>query len=145
MAIKAYDVEANKAHQLPYSPVVSVDLPGMEMIFLSGMSPLPLYHSHPHVKEETMIPDDAEEQTRRASDKIKIMLAERGATMKDIVKVTKYVTDFRDADIIHAVLAEEEYFGDWKPVSTTIGVHSLSAPGSRLELDVIAVKVLDQE
>src|SRR6185437_7498092 len=37
-----------------------------------------------------------------------------------------------------AVLAE--YFGDWKPASTTICINALSTPGARVELDMIAVR-----
>jgi enamine deaminase RidA (YjgF/YER057c/UK114 family) len=37
-----------------------------------------------------------------------------------------------------AVLSE--YFGDWKPASTTICVNCLSTPGARVELDMIAIR-----
>jgi 2-aminomuconate deaminase len=32
----------------------------------------------------------------------------------------------------------EEYFGAWKPASTTVCVNQLSTPGARVELDMIA-------
>jgi 2-iminobutanoate/2-iminopropanoate deaminase len=138
MAVTVHHTDSSRADELPYTPVVAVDLPGAQLLFLSGMSPLPLYHSHPHVKEETMVPDDIEEQTHRAARKIVELLATCGAKPKDVVKITKYVVDLREVETIHRVLAE--YFGSWKPASTVVGIHSLSAPGSRLELDVIAVK-----
>jgi enamine deaminase RidA (YjgF/YER057c/UK114 family) len=32
-----------------------------------------------------------------------------------------------------------EYFGSWKPASTTVCVNQLSTPAARIELDMIAV------
>ena len=51
------------------------------------------------------------------------------------MKVTKYLTDFRDADAMHATM--DKYFGDWKPASTTVCINQLSSPGARVELDMI--------
>ena len=34
----------------------------------------------------------------------------------------------------------KDYFGDWKPASTTVCVNSLNTPGARVELDMIAVR-----
>jgi 2-aminomuconate deaminase len=31
-----------------------------------------------------------------------------------------------------------EYFGDWKPASTTVCINQLSTPGARVELDMTA-------
>jgi 2-iminobutanoate/2-iminopropanoate deaminase len=31
-----------------------------------------------------------------------------------------------------------EFLGDWSPASTTVCVNSLSTPGARIEIDVIA-------
>jgi len=49
--------------------------------------------------------------------------------------VTKYLTDFREADAMHATMAK--YFGDWRPASTTVCINQLSSPGARIELDMI--------
>ena len=71
---------------------------------------------------------------------IKLVLDDQGLTWRHVVKVTKYLTDMRDMDGMVEVLAE--YFGDWKPASTTICINSLSTPGARVELDMIAVRPL---
>ena len=63
------------------------------------------------------------------------MLEDVGAGWRDVVKVTKYLTDIRDFDGLHATLAS--YFGDWRPASTTLCVNQLSSPGARIELDMI--------
>jgi 2-iminobutanoate/2-iminopropanoate deaminase len=121
---------------MPYTPAIRVKA-GSDLLFISGATALPLYHSHPHVPEEEILPDDIAEQTRRTMDNIKLVLDSQGLTFRDVVKVTKYVTDMREVAAIHVVLAE--YFGDWKPASTLLCVNNLSSPGSRLELDMIAV------
>ena len=68
---------------------------------------------------------------------IKLSLDACGLTWRNVVKVTKFLTDMREADAMHEVLGE--YFGDWKPASTMVCVNNLSAPGSRVEIDIIAV------
>ena len=94
-----------------------------------------LYHRHPHVPEEHIRPDDIREQTRRAMENIKIILDHKKLTWRNVIKVTKYLTDMREADAMHKVM--NSYFGDWRPASTTIGVNNLSSPGARVELDMI--------
>lgn len=138
MTIQVHHVDASRADELPYFPAITVEAGTSRIIFVAGQSPLPLYHSHPHIKEETILPDDIEEQTRRAIEKIRTILESCGANLGNVMKITKYLTDMREAPLVHKTL--REYFGEWKPVSTTVGIHSLSAPGSRVELDVIAVQ-----
>ena len=87
--------------------------------------------------EEHVLPDDIREQTRRAMEDIKLSLDACGLTWRNVVKVTKFLTDMREADAMHEVMGE--YFGDWKPASTMVCVNNLSAPGSRVEIDIIAV------
>lgn len=128
--------DPSQAEMMPYSPSIFVQ-GGADMLFVSGSTALPLYHSHPHVHEEHILPDDIREQTRRAMNDIKMSLDACGLTWRNVVKVTKFVTDMRETDAMHEVL--REYFGDWKPASTMVCVNNLSAPGSRVEIDIIAV------
>ena len=95
-----------EAHTMPYAPAVHI-VGACDLMFLSGATPSPLYHKHPHV----------------------------GASWRDVVKVTKYLTDFREADAMHKTM--HKYFGDWRPASTTVCINSLSSPGARIELDMI--------
>jgi 2-aminomuconate deaminase len=122
---------------MPYAPAVRVEGPA-DILFVSGATPSPLYHRHPHVLEEHVHPNDIEGQTRRAMENIKLVLEREGLGWRHVVKVTKYLTDMRDMDGMVAVL--EGYFGNWKPASTTVCVNCLSTPGARVELDMIAVK-----
>lgn len=125
-----------RAAEMPYAPAIEVREPSM-LMFLSGATALPLYHQHPHVPEEQVAPDDIVEQTRLVLANIKSVLDARGMTWRNVVKVTKYLTDMREADAMHATMREE--FGDWRPASTLVCINNLSSPGARVELDMIAV------
>ena len=120
---------------MPYAPAIRVEAP-RDLLFISGATPSPLYHKHPHQLHEHDHPVSIKEQTRRAMETIKTILDHQGLTWTDVVKVTKYMTDMRDMDGMVEVLAE--YFGDWTPASTTVCVNQLSTPGARVELDMIA-------
>ena len=86
-----------EADTMPYAPAVRI-VGACDLMFLSGATPSPLYHKHPHVDSEHVHPHSIEEQTTRAMEAIKSILDEVGAGWRDVVKVTKYLTDFRDAD-----------------------------------------------
>ena len=107
------------------------------MVYLSGMTAAPLYHSHPHIREEHFHAPDIETQARKAMEKIKMILEGQGLTLRHVVKMTKYLTDMRDQEGVSTVM--KEYFGDWKPASTTICIHCLNQPGARIEIDTASV------
>src|SRR5258708_33861202 len=121
--------QAEEAHPMPYAPAGRV-VGACDLMFLSGATPSPLYHKHPHVDAEHVHPHSIEEQTTRAMEAIKSILDEVGAGWRDVVKVTKYLTDFREADAMHKTM--HKYFGDWRPASTTVCINQLSSPGARL-------------
>lgn len=128
--------QPERAAEMPYAPAVEVREPSV-ILFLSGSTASPQYHAHPHVPEEHILPDDVAEQTRRSLRNIEDALAASGMTWRNVVKVTKYLTDMREMDAVNAVLSET--FGDWRPASTLVCVNNLSSPGARVELDMIAV------
>ena len=128
--------EPERVKDMPYAPAIRVEAPG-DLLFISGATPSPLYHKHPHELHEHDHPVRIEDQTRRAMDTIKTILDHQGLTWTDVVKVTKYLTDMRDMDGMVAVMAE--YFGAWSPASTTVCVNQLSTPGARVELEMVAV------
>ena len=123
-----------QAHKMPYAPAIHV-VGAADLMFVSGATPSPLYHNHPHVESEHDHPNAIEDQVNLAMANIKMVLDSKGATWQDVVKVTKYLTDMRDFDGLHRTLAP--YFGNWQPASTTICVNQLSSPGARVELDMI--------
>jgi enamine deaminase RidA (YjgF/YER057c/UK114 family) len=134
-----YSVEAvhplpEEAHKMPYSPAVRI-VGACDLMFISGATASPLYHHHPHRDEEHVHPHSIEHQTRNAMEAIKSILEHVGASWRDVVKITKYLTDMRDCDGMH--VAMRPYFGDWQPASTMICINQLSSPGARVELDMI--------
>lgn len=125
-----------EAKNMPYAPAISVvDAGGL--LFIAGATASPLYHQHPHVPAEHVLPNDIKEQTRRSLANIKLILDSKGLTWRNVVKLTKYVTDMRDMDEMYEVLTE--HFGDWRPAGTLVEVNNLATIGARIELDMIAV------
>jgi 2-iminobutanoate/2-iminopropanoate deaminase len=135
-ALGEIQTQPDQHHHMPYAPAIRVEAPGA-LLFISGATPSPLYHQHPHVLSEHNHPVSIEAQTRLAMENIKTILDHENLRWTDIVKITKYLTDMRDMDAMVGVLAG--YFGSWTPASTTICVNQLSTPGARIELDMIAV------
>jgi 2-iminobutanoate/2-iminopropanoate deaminase len=133
--IKEIQTQPERKADMPYAPAIRVESP-CGLLFISGATPSPLYHKHPHVLAEHDHPNGIEDQTRRAMETIKSILDHEGLTWTDIVKVTKYLTDIRDQDGMVAVM--KEYFGSWTPASTTVCINQLSTQGARVELDMIA-------
>jgi 2-aminomuconate deaminase len=121
---------------MPYAPAIRVTAPG-DLLFISGATPSPLYHKHPHVLSEHNHPVRMADQARLAMENIKSILDHEGLTWTDVVKITRYLTDMRDMDELMATM--HQYFGSWTPASTTICINQLSTPGARVELDMIAV------
>jgi enamine deaminase RidA (YjgF/YER057c/UK114 family) len=133
-ALEAVHPKPEEAHKMPYAPAVKI-VGACDLMFISGATASPLYHDHPHRDEEHVHPHSIEAQTRNAMDAIKSILDDVGATWKDVVKVTKYLTDIRDGDGMHKTM--NGYFGDWRPASTMVCINQLSSPGARVELDMI--------
>ena len=134
--IQEIQTEPERRVDMPYAPAMRVESP-CGLLFISGATPSPLYHRHPHDLTEHNHPVGIEAQTRLAMENIKGILAHEGLTWTDVVKVTKYLTDMRDMDGMVAAMAG--YFGDWTPASTTVCVNQLSTPGARVELEMVAV------
>jgi enamine deaminase RidA (YjgF/YER057c/UK114 family) len=114
-------------------PGIKLTAGDTELLFISGMGPMPGFHKHPHVPEEWDLPDDAAEQARRALNKIRQIVEAAGAQFRDIVKITRYFKDIKDQDRVNEVI--HEYFGENLPCSTTVQVVGFVAPTMKLEFD----------
>ena len=79
-------------HPMPFVPALKVRGAGT-LLFLSGCTALPLYHSHPHVAEELTPPGDIREQTRRVLDNHRLVLEAAGASFA------------KNPDCLHCLLA----------------------------------------
>jgi len=80
---------------------------------------------------------DAAAQTEQAMKNVEILLAEAGAKLDHICKITVYLTDVRYREDVYRVI------GRWLkgvfPVSTGIIVDGLARPEWVMEIDVTAV------
>lgn len=128
---------AMQEHPAPFVPGIKMKVGDTELLFISGMGPLPAVHKHPHDPAEWALPEDAAEQARRALNKIKLIVETAGGKFTDIVKITRYFKDISDQDKVNQVIFE--YFGDHLPCSTTVQVAGFVVPTMKLEFDCWAV------
>ncbi len=80
---------------------------------------------------------DIELQTRTVLEGMQAALAEAGATLADVVKMTLYIRDMNQFDQIHAVRAE--FFNQPYPACSMLEVSRMVSPESLIEIDAIAV------
>lgn len=76
-------------------------------------------------------------QCDMAFEKIKKILAEHGANMSHIVRMTAYLTDMREKHIYEAAL-HKALGGVEPPPHSLLGVNSLAWPGMMVEVEVTA-------
>ena len=123
---------------MPYTPAIKIH--SGTLVFLSGVTAAPVYHSHPHNPSEfDDIPEDAEAQTEMAMENLKTVLAASDGTLTDIVQLTRFIVDEdRNQDGINKVMAR--YLGDHRAASTSVEVVRLATdPKFVLELEAVAV------
>jgi enamine deaminase RidA (YjgF/YER057c/UK114 family) len=80
---------------------------------------------------------DASGQTEQAMKNVRTLLAEAGAELGDICKITIYITDPRYREAVYRKIGE--YLKGVYPVSTGIVVSALARPEWLVEVDVTAV------
>lgn len=112
-----------------YSHAVVVNVGSAKLIFVTGQQAL---DSHGKV----VAPSDISAQTEYVFESVHKILASCGATFRDIVKVTIFVTDMK----LYPKVAEirNKYFTDSPPASTLVEVKGLVSKESLIELEVIA-------
>ena len=81
-------------------------------------------------------PDDFAAQTKMVMENLRLALAEVGAALKDVVKVTIFICNPHDVPKACAIL--QEYFGDNPPASTLCVLRGLANPNFLLEIEAIS-------
>ena len=100
------------------------------IVFVSGQGPI-------SPDGELVGEGDFQAQTRQVFENLRTVLAESGADLEAIVKVTVYLTDLgtlRDFGRIRA-----EFIPGDQPASTALEVSSLALPGMMIEVEATAV------
>lgn len=123
---------------MPYAPAILVAQG--RLVFLSGVTAAPVYHSHPHREEEFDLPDSMREQARLTMENLKKTLAAAGCTLRDLVSATRYLTAVEEQDDLNRVWAE--YLAGHLPTTTTVEVSRL-ATHARCKLEISAIAVAD--
>ena len=124
---------------MPYAPGIVVRRG--RLVFLSGVTAAPVYHSHPHRDEEFDLPPSMPEQAERAMENLKKTLEAAGCTLADLVSATRFLTDVGEQDDLNRVWAE--YLGGHLPTTTTVEVSRL-ATHPRCKLEITAIAVADE-
>jgi enamine deaminase RidA (YjgF/YER057c/UK114 family) len=78
------------------------------------------------------------EQCRYSYDKIKRVLGHHGATLRDVVKITTYITDLRHR-LTLGQCVKDTWDGVVFPTNTLIGVAALAFPEMIIEVDATAI------
>lgn len=122
--------------EMPYAPAILVRRG--RLVFLSGLTAAPVYHSHPHREEEFDLPPSIREQAIQTMENLKKTLEAAGCTLADLVWATRYLTDLTEQDDLNRIWAA--YLGDHRPTTTTVEVARLAThPRCKLEISAIAV------
>jgi enamine deaminase RidA (YjgF/YER057c/UK114 family) len=121
---------------MPYAPGIVVRRG--RLVFLSGVTAAPVYHSHPHREEEFDLPPTMREQAVRVMENLVKTLEAAGCTLADLVSATRFLTDVQEQDDLNSVWAE--YLNGHLPTTTTVEVSRLAThPRCKVEISAIAV------
>jgi 2-iminobutanoate/2-iminopropanoate deaminase len=82
---------------------------------------------------------NAAAQTRLVLENLKLVLAEGGATLQDVIKITAFICDRADFEAVCQV--RSEYFPKDPPAATTVIVAGLA--DARLLVEIEATAVID--
>ena len=131
----------DKSVFMPFVPAIKIK--SGKILWLAGTTALPVYHDHPHKRDQIQqyMVNDLETQTRAAMDGIKQTLDAAGASFKDVVHYFVFRARPRIGDIGKASAVINSYFApfDHKPTSTNIAVLELGEPEQLIEIQMIAV------
>jgi 2-iminobutanoate/2-iminopropanoate deaminase len=123
---------------MPYAPAILVARG--RLVFLSGVTAAPVYHSHPHRDEEFDLPESMSEQARLTMENLKKTLEAAGCTLRDLVSATRYLTTVEEQDDLNRVWAD--YLDGHLPTTTTVEVSRL-ATHARCKVEISAIAVAD--
>lgn len=115
------NVEKVKPH---YSPYIKHN----NIIYISGQLP---------ISEETSEPisKNIKEQTEFVLEKLMVILREIGSNRNRVLKVTIYISDIKNWDIVNSIYAK--FFKNHRPARTIIPTKKLHY-GCSIEIDAIA-------
>jgi enamine deaminase RidA (YjgF/YER057c/UK114 family) len=126
-------------YNMPYTPAIKVN--SGKLVFISGVTAAPIYHSHPHVPSEFDHLDfSAGAQATAAMENLRMTVEAAGGELTDVVHLNRFMVDqAADQDAINVAIAEA-WGGDHRPASTSVEIPRLATdPRLLLEISAIAV------
>ena len=82
-------------------------------------------------------PNDIGAQTRQIFENMRRVLEAGGASLRDVVKLTVFVTDIRYREGYGEV--RQQFFAANPPASTLVQVAALAIPGALIEIEAVAI------
>ncbi|PYR98889.1 MAG: hypothetical protein DMG12_21570 [Acidobacteria bacterium] len=126
---------------MPFVPAIKIK--SGKLLWLAGTTALPVYHDHPHRREDLVkhMPNDLEVQTRASMEGIRKTLEAAGATFRDVVHVFVFRARPRMGDIGRVSAIINSYFAPYnhRPTSTNLAVLELGEPEQLIEIQMVAV------
>lgn len=113
-----------------YSQGLKVEMGDKVMVFTSGQLAM-------DADGNPIAPDDISKQTRYIFENLKLILAEAGSKLEDVVKVQIFLTDISKFAQVSAV--RNEYLEHIKPVSTLVEINKTVKEGCDIEIEAIAI------
>jgi len=126
--VKRKTVLSSKAPQ-PIGPYSQAVIAG-DMVYCSGQIPL-------DPETGLLVDGDLEAQTTRVLDNLDAVLRESDSSLDQTVKLTVFLTDLRNFDILNRVMARR--FSSEPPARSVVQVAALPK-GAALEMDLIALR-----
>jgi 2-iminobutanoate/2-iminopropanoate deaminase len=121
---RAIQTHAAPAAVGPYSQAIEID----GWIFCSGQIAL-------EASSGKLVAGGIETETRRVMENLREVLDAAGASLRDVVKTTIFLTDLDEFEVVNRVYSE--HFEQPYPARSTVQVAALPR-GARVEIDAIA-------
>lgn len=109
----------------PYSQGIQAG----ELIFTAGQIPLDPVTGR-------LVEGDMSAQTRRTLENVRAVLEAAGGSLKDVLRVTVYLTDLKDAPAVNEVF--QEVFSKEPPARIMVQAAALPL-GARLEIEAVGM------
>ncbi len=114
----------------PYAQGVCVP-PGRGLIFTAGIIAR-------DARGAIVAPSDVRAQTREVLENLKALLADGGACLEDVVKITVYLRDI-EGDLAAVREVRDEYWPSDPPAATAVEVSRLMTDDVRVEIEAVAM------
>ena len=126
---------------MPYAPAIKIN--SGKLLWLSGNTALPVYHDHPHRREDILkyMPNDLAAQTRAAMEGISRRWRRPAQTSATLFTCSRSARDRGWKTSASPMRSSTGTFRPYnhKPTSTSVSVLELGEPEQLVEIQMVAV------